>query len=41
MTFYFGDQIVEMFKSAGYQNVRMESYSDSGGVKLQCILGNK
>jgi ubiquinone/menaquinone biosynthesis C-methylase UbiE len=41
MTFYYGDQILEMFKSAGYRNIRMESYSDSGGVKLQCILGNK
>ena len=41
MTFYFGDQIFEMFKSAGFQNVRMKVYSDSEGVKLQCILGNK
>jgi len=41
MTFYFGDQVLEMFKSAGFQNVRMESYFDSEGVKLQCILGNK
>jgi len=41
MTFFFGDQIVEMFETAGYQNIRMESYSDSEGVKLHCILGNK
>ena len=41
MTFYVGDQIVEMFESAGYQNIRMEMYSDNEGAKLQCILGNK
>jgi len=41
MTLFFGDQIVEMFKSAGFQNVRMESFLDNGEVNLQCILGNK
>lgn len=41
MKFYFGDQILEMFKMAGFQNVRMEAYSDSEGIKLQCVLGNK
>lgn len=41
MTFFFGDQIVEMFETAGYQDIRMESYSDSKGIKLQCILGSK
>ena len=41
MTFFFGDQLVEMFETAGYRNIRMESNSDSEGVKLQCILGSK
>jgi len=38
---FFGDQIVEIFTSAGFQNIRMESYTENGEVNLQCILGNK
>jgi SAM-dependent methyltransferase len=41
MTLFFGDQIAEMFASAGFQNIRMESYTDNGEISLQCILGNK
>lgn len=41
MIFFYGDQIVEMFKSAGYQNIRMETYSDKEGARLHCVLGNK
>lgn len=40
MNFFIGDQIVEMFKSAGFQNVRMETLSDIEGPRLHCILGN-
>jgi len=41
MDFFFGDQVVEMFKKAGYKNVRMETLSDKEGARLHCILGNK
>jgi ubiquinone/menaquinone biosynthesis C-methylase UbiE len=41
MTLYFGDQIVEMFANAGYQNIRTESYTKNGEINLHCILGNK
>jgi len=41
MSFFLGDQIVEMFRSAGYQNIRMETVSDLEGARLHCILGNK
>ena len=41
MTLFFGDQIAEMFASAGFQNIRMESYTANGEISLQCILGNK
>jgi len=40
MDFFLGDQVVEMFKSAGYQNIRMETFSDKAGARLHCILGN-
>ena len=39
MDFFLGDQIVEMFNAAGYQDVRMETLSDSEGAKLHCIIG--
>jgi SAM-dependent methyltransferase len=38
---FFGDQVVEMFRSAGFQNIRMESYPDNRDANLHCILGNK
>jgi len=41
MDFFFGDQIVEMFNTAGYQNVHVETLSDGEGAKLHCIIGNK
>jgi SAM-dependent methyltransferase len=41
MTLFFGDQIVEMFASAGFQNIRMESRAKNGELNLHCILGNK
>jgi len=41
MDFFFGDQVVEMFKKAGFMNIRMETLSDKEGARLHCILGNK
>jgi len=41
MNFFFGDQIVELFKNAEFRNIRMETYSDHEGPRLHCILGNK
>lgn len=41
MAFFMGEQIVEMFNWAGYQNTRMETFSDEEGARLHCILGNK
>jgi SAM-dependent methyltransferase len=41
MTLFVGNQIVEMFTSAGLQNIRMESHTENGEINLQCILGNK
>ncbi len=41
MNLFFGDQIVEMFTSASFQNIRMESYAENEETNLQCILGNK
>jgi SAM-dependent methyltransferase len=41
LTLFFGDQIIEMFSSAGFQNIRTESYTENGEINLQCILGNK
>lgn len=38
---YFGTQLVEMFASAGMQNIRIESYSENGEINLECILGIK
>ncbi|MEP6693446.1 MAG: class I SAM-dependent methyltransferase [Chloroflexota bacterium] len=41
MTLFFGDQIKEMFSSAGFHNIQMESYTESGETSLECILGSK
>lgn len=41
MTLFSGNQVVEMFASAGFQNIRMESYAKNGELKLHCILGNE
>ena len=41
MTLFFGNQIGEMFSSAGFQNIRIESYTENGEISLECILGNK
>ena len=41
MTLFFGNQIGEMFSSAGFQNIRTESYTENGEINLECILGNK
>jgi len=41
MNLFFGNQLAEMFASAGFQNVRIESFMENGEISLQCILGNK
>jgi ubiquinone/menaquinone biosynthesis C-methylase UbiE len=41
MTLFSGDQVGELFSSAGFRNVRMESHTESGAISLQCILGTK
>lgn len=41
MTLFFGNEVAEMFNSAGFQNIRIESYTENGEVNIQCILGNK
>ena len=41
MTLFFGNEIGEMFSSAGFQNVRTESSTENGEINLQCIMGNK
>ena len=41
MTMFFGDQVADLFSSAGFKNVRTESFTESGDVSLQCILGTK
>jgi len=41
MTMFFGDQVADLFSSAGFKNVRTESLTESGEVSLQCILGTK
>lgn len=41
MTLFFGKEVAEMFASAGFQNIRIESYTENGEISLQCILGNK
>jgi ubiquinone/menaquinone biosynthesis C-methylase UbiE len=41
MTLFFGKEVAEKFASAGFQNIRIESYTENGEISLQCILGNK
>ena len=41
MTLFFGKELAKMFASAGFQNIRIESYTENGEISLQCILGNK
>lgn len=41
MTLYSGNQVGELFSSAGFQNVRTESFKENGAVNLQCTLGTK
>ena len=41
ISLFFVDQIVEIFTVAGFQNIRIESYTENEEVSLQCILGNK
>jgi len=41
MTLYFGSQVGEMFTSAGFRNIRTESFAEGGVTNLQCILGTK
>jgi ubiquinone/menaquinone biosynthesis C-methylase UbiE len=41
MTLFFGNQVGELFSSAGFRNVRTESSTENGEVSLQCILGTK
>src|SRR5574341_1328457 len=39
MTLFFGNELSEMFSSADFQNMRVESYTENGEVNLQCVLG--
>ena len=41
MTLFFGDQVAQLFSSAGFRNVRTESHTESGEISLECILGTK
>jgi Methylase involved in ubiquinone/menaquinone biosynthesis len=41
MTLFSGNQVGELFSSAGFQNVRTESHTQNGEIGLQCILGTK
>ena len=41
MTLFSGGQVGELFSSAGFQNVRTESFTENGAMSLQCILGTK
>ena len=41
MTLFFGKEVAEKFASAGFQNIRIESYTENGDLSLECILGNK
>ena len=41
MTLFFGDQVADLFASAGLQSVRTESSTENGEVSLECILGTK
>jgi SAM-dependent methyltransferase len=41
MTLFSGDQVGELFSSAGFRNVRTESLTENGEISLQCILGTR
>ena len=41
MTLFIGNQVADLFTAAGFQNVRTESFTESGEVSLECILGTK
>jgi ubiquinone/menaquinone biosynthesis C-methylase UbiE len=41
MTLFFGDQVADLFGSAGFQGVRTESSAENGVMSLECILGTK
>lgn len=41
MTLFFGDQVADLFRSAGFHDVRTESFTENGEVSLECILGMK
>ena len=41
MTLFSGGQVGELFSSAGFRNVRTESFTENGAMSLQCILGTK
>ena len=41
MTLFLGDEVAEMFSSAGFENVRTESFKADGETSLECILGTK
>jgi ubiquinone/menaquinone biosynthesis C-methylase UbiE len=41
MTLFFGNQVADLFRSAGLRDVRTESSTEHGEVSLECILGTK
>ena len=41
MTLFTGDQVGELFSTAGFRNVRTESSTENGEISLQCILGTR
>ncbi len=41
MNLFLGNQVGEVFTSAGFKNVRTESYKEDGETSLECILGTK
>jgi len=41
MNLFFGNELAQMFASAGFQNIQTESHTENGEISLQCILGKK